>query len=188
MRIDRYGEGRVREGWRGRIRGSEAEASLLGDYGSLIPIQRSSTTREKKKPPQAISRRRERERKRKTRLNAFHSSARYVCTLYRVGCLFKIRDTKAQSRYTGARGVQSLRYREREEGGGGGSTRDELCCPVGNGWRRLLLRRNRRKRVERCLWSFPIPRLPSPFRSLVALKLYYSLFAAFFLPFSPSLP
>lgn len=116
MRIDRYGEGRVREGWRGRIRGSEAEASLLGDYGSLIPIQRSSTTREKKKLPQAISRRRERERKRKTRLNAFHSSARYVCTLYRVGCLFKIRDTKAQSRYTGARGVQSLRYRER--GGG----------------------------------------------------------------------
>lgn len=145
MRIDRYrgGEGRVREGWRGRIRASEAEASLLGDYGSLIPIQRSSTTREKKKPPQAISRRREGN----ALLNAFHSSARYVCTLYQVaGCLFKIRDTKAQSRYTGARGVQSLRY-----GRGGWRGRDELCCPVGNGWRRLLLRRNRRKRVERCL-------------------------------------
>lgn len=134
MRIDRYGEGRVREGWRGRIRGSEAEASLLGDYGSLIPIQRSSTTREKKKPPQAISRRRERERKRKTRLNAFHSSARYVCTLYRVGCLFKIRDTKAQSRYTGARGVQSLRYREREEGGWRGL--DERRTLL-SGWKRL---------------------------------------------------
>lgn len=44
------GEGRgKREGWRGRIRASEAEASLLGDYGSLIPIQRSSELHAKRK-------------------------------------------------------------------------------------------------------------------------------------------
>lgn len=67
-------------------------------------------------------------------MNAFHSSARYVCTLYRVGCLFKIRDTKAQSRYTGARGVQSLRYREREEGEWRGL--DERRTLL-SGWKRL---------------------------------------------------
>jgi len=39
---------------RGRIGASEAEASLLGDYGSLIPIQRSELHAERKsRPPES---------------------------------------------------------------------------------------------------------------------------------------
>lgn len=42
----------ARGGWRGRIGASEAEASLLGDYGSLIPIQRSELhAKRKSRPP-----------------------------------------------------------------------------------------------------------------------------------------
>lgn len=68
----RAGEGRgKREGWRGRIRASEAEASLLGDYGSLIPIQRSSELHAKRKShPKRYHDRRERERG-KRRLKRF---------------------------------------------------------------------------------------------------------------------
>lgn len=40
-----------RGGWRGRIGASEAEASLLGDYGSLIPIQRSELHAKRKSRP-----------------------------------------------------------------------------------------------------------------------------------------
>lgn len=42
-----------RGGRRGRIGASEAEASLLGDYGSLIPIQRSELhAKRKSRPPE----------------------------------------------------------------------------------------------------------------------------------------
>lgn len=53
IEADRRGEGRERgqEGCRGRIRASEAEASLLGDYGSLIPIQRSELHAKRKSHP-----------------------------------------------------------------------------------------------------------------------------------------
>lgn len=52
------GEGRRRSGLqgedrRGRIGASEAEASLLGDYGSLIPIQRSELHAERKSRPKS---------------------------------------------------------------------------------------------------------------------------------------
>lgn len=51
------GEGRSGlqgEDRRGRIGASEAEASLLGDYGSLIPIQRSELHAERKsRPPES---------------------------------------------------------------------------------------------------------------------------------------
>lgn len=44
----------ARGGWRGRIGASEAEASLLGDYGSLIPIQRSELhAKRKSRPPES---------------------------------------------------------------------------------------------------------------------------------------
>lgn len=56
MRLGR-GEGRSGlhgEDRRGRIGASEAEASLLGDYGSLIPIQRSELHAERKsRPPES---------------------------------------------------------------------------------------------------------------------------------------
>jgi len=56
MRLER-GEGRSGsqgEDRRGRIGASEAEASLLGDYGSLIPIQRSELHAERKsRPPES---------------------------------------------------------------------------------------------------------------------------------------
>lgn len=44
----RRGRGLQGEDRRGRIGASEAEASLLGDYGSLIPIQRSELHAERK--------------------------------------------------------------------------------------------------------------------------------------------
>lgn len=56
MRLER---GETRSGLqgedrRGRIGASEAEASLLGDYGSLIPIQRSELHAERKsRPPES---------------------------------------------------------------------------------------------------------------------------------------
>lgn len=44
----------LRGGRRGRIGASEAEASLLGDYGSLIPIQRSELhAKRKSRPPES---------------------------------------------------------------------------------------------------------------------------------------
>jgi len=55
-----WGQGAVRResglrgGRRGRIGASEAEASLLGDYGSLIPIQRSELhAKRKSRPPES---------------------------------------------------------------------------------------------------------------------------------------
>ncbi|KYM80621.1 hypothetical protein ALC53_08959 [Atta colombica] len=54
MRQGETQSGLQEEDRRGRIGASEAEASLLGDYGSLIPIQRSELHAERKsRPPES---------------------------------------------------------------------------------------------------------------------------------------